>query len=566
MIRTFAQHAVRPADSLSGRWDFAIEPERTEGGRLPAAYPRSIYVPSAWELLPGLEGYRGRGWVRTEVFTLPEGALRLVFGGVSHTATVFVDGEEAGGHYDAYTPWDVVVAGLEPGEHELVVEVDNSFGAHSALHRDNDYYTYGGITRPVEIQFVPEVYIDKLFATPRREGSTWALDVRVRLRNWSDEPVERKVVVAVADSALELEAVTVEPGAACEVEGTLEGLDVVAWSPQEPALYEAVALLLDEEGAVDDLADRIGFRQVEVRGRELLLNGQPIRLRGYNRHEQHPHFGSALPEEAMVADLERLRDQGGNFLRTAHYPNDLRFLDLCDEMGICLWEESHARAVDFGHPRFRDQIAAATTEMVEWHHNRPCVLIWGCLNECDSVSEPGREEHRRVLELIRRLDPSRPVTFASNKGQRDRCLDLVDIVAWNRYDAWYGGGPDDVQPRLEEALQWLRSEHSGARDKPLILSEFGAGALYGTRDPGEARWSEEYQAEALDECLRVYLHHPDVVGAAIWQFADCRVCDGHWRDRPRTMNNKGTLDEYRRPKLAYAVVKRRMLEALSTPG
>jgi beta-glucuronidase len=244
----------------------------------------------------------------------------------------------------------------------------------------------------------------------------------------------------------------------------------------------------------------------------------------------------------------------------------MRFLDLCDEMGFYVWEESHARAIDVHHPLFREQIGASTREMVAWHGNRPSIVIWGCLNECESDTEEGAAEHQYVIDLIRSLDDSRPVTFASNRGRNDLCLGMVDIVSVNRYVGWYEGAPSDIEASLEEYLVWLNSPESmGGSGKPVILSEFGAGGQYGFRHPNHAHWTEEYQCDVLDESLRVYLKHDDVVGAAIWQFCDVRITEGWWKTRPRTMNNKGTVDEYRRPKLAYRTVKTRMLEALATP-
>ncbi len=561
MLRTFREHEVRPVESLDGRWDFVTAEERTGRAKLPRRYGRSIQVPSVWEMLPGLEAYRGRAWFRTRVRAKSGRALRLVFGGVSHTGTVYLNGQPVASHYDAFTPWQAVVAGLAEGEHELVVEVDNTFGPHSALHKENDYYTYGGIARPVVAEQLSEAYIDLLHARPRRLRGRWQLDLRIRLANWSDQPQRRRVRVQLAEATHDLGEATVPAGGHAEIAATLKGLDLPAWSLDAPVLHTLRAQLLDGPAIVDDQIDRIGLREVKVLGRKLLLNGQPIRLRGYNRHEDHPQFGCALPVAAMAHDLELVRDLGCNFVRTCHYPNDQRFLDLCDELGLAVWEESHARGVPFDAPRFRDQIADSTREMVQWHYNRPCILIWGCLNECDSASQPGREEHRRVIELLRSLDDSRPVTFATNKGTKDLCLDLVDIVSFNCYPGWYGGAPADIEPALRELLAWLGSDASGGKGKPVILSEFGAGGLYGHRHPNRAHWTEQYQCDVLDECLRVYLHHRDLVGAAIWQFADCRITDGHWKTRPRTMNNKGTVDEYRRPKLVYEVVRRRMREA-----
>jgi len=561
MLRTFTEHVVRPVDTLDGQWEFVTAADRKDKHRLPNRYNRTIHVPSAWESLPRLAAYRGKAWFRRTFPATDDLAVRIVFGGVSHTADVYVDGKKAGHHYDAFTPWHVVVPNLSAGEHELVVSVDNTFGPHSALHLENDYYTYGGITRPAELHYVENVYIERMHLTPRRQGDRWALDVRVRLANWSDRPARRRLVVHLDESLLDLGTVTVRPKATREVSGSLPGLNVRPWTSERPNLYEVEALLIDpeEDSIVDDLIDRVGFRQIAVRGRKILLNGEPVRLRGHNRHEDHPQFGCAMPVEAMVHDLEIMRDLGCNFIRTCHYPNDRRFLDLCDEMGFYVWEESHARTVDFKHPKFREQIETSTREMIDSHRNHPSIVIWGCLNECESHTPFGRREYARVLGLIKKLDPTRPVTFASNHADEDLCLDTVDIVSWNRYDGWYHGELADVEPMLKKMLRWLHSKRSrGGSGKPVILSEFGAGAIYGHRSPNRAKWTEEYQCDVLDETLRVYLNHPNVAGVAIWQFCDVRITRGWWRARPRTMNNKGTVDEYRRPKLAYDVVKRRM--------
>ncbi len=567
MLRTFAQHTLRRTRPLDGRWDFIIAPDRKDRTALPGRYDRTIHVPSAWEMLPGLENYRGKAWLRTRIGGHEGLGVRLVFGGVSHTGVVFIDGKPRGRHYDAFTPWDVVTPPLRAGEHELVVEVDNSFGPHSALHIENDYYTYGGITRPCELQYVPALYIDSIAATPRPQGKRWSLAVRATLRNWSKQPVRQRLIVTVAEVPLDLGMVTVPAESSKEVGGEFTGLDVQPWSAAAPTLYPLRAVLYDGAEPVDDLIDRVGFRHVEVRGKKLLLNGRSLRLQGYNRHEDHGLFGCAIPLEAMTTDLELMRDMGANFVRTCHYPNDMRFLDLCDEMGFYVWEESHARTVDFAHPAYATQITDSTREMVQWHRNHPSIIIWGCLNECQSTTPAGRREHARVLGLIKKLDPSRPRTFASMYAQKDLCLGLVDIVSWNRYDAWYGGWAKDVEPNLKAVLKWLHSPASrGGAGKPVIMSEFGGAAVYGCRNPSHAKWTEEYQAELLDESLRVYLGHADIIGAAIWQWADCRVTPNWWPTRARTHNNKGTVDEFRRRKMAYDAVKRRFLEARKRDG
>ena len=576
MLRTFAEHCLRPVQSLDGLWDFLPECDRAVRGKTPKSFTRKIECPSAWESIPDLSGYRGTAWYHRRFHVTANRNVRLVFGGVSHTATVFVDGKEVGGHYDAFTPWEVLLTGLKPGVHDLTVKVDNSFGEHSSLHIPNDYYTYGGITRPVELHLVPELFLDKIFAVPKSGKNGWSLQVRLRLRNLGESPQGGVVRFSVAGQQLEWSVPAIPAGETAEVQKTLGGLEVEAWSETNPRLYDMVAELFVDGNVVDDKIDRIGFREVKVKGKQLLLNGEPLHLRGFNRHEDHPMYGCAVPAIGLAQDLDLFRDLNCNFLRTCHYPNDMRILDMCDERGIYVWEESHSRQTPFDPPNFDSQIRQSTLEMVENHFNHACIVMWGTLNECDTASDRGFEVHGAVLEYLRGLDASRPVTYAGHLRQRDRCTRFADIVSWNLYTGWYGGQPEKTLAELEELMAWLDSDASGGgKGKPVIVSEFGAGAIYGCRNPRADPWSEEWQCVVLDEALKAYLHHPRVVGAAIWQFSDVRVTrEGNQHTfnayspmgRPRCMNNKGVVDEYRRPKLSYETVKAHMRAAEKKRG
>lgn len=576
-LRAFQTHRVRQTLPLDGGWDFLPECDLSvPPGERPASYTRRLDVPQCWESVPDLRAYRGVGWFRREL-ELPEPAtLRLAFGGVSHTATVRVDGLKLGGHYDAFTPWDVVAPDLAAGGHEIVVRVDNTFGDHSALHIPNDYYTYGGITRPVEAQIISSLFLDRIMATPRRENGSWRLDVRVRVRNIGDRPADGALRVRVAGKEQHLPVAEVASGATLDIAAAFASLDVSPWSETSPRLYKLETLLEREGHVTDDLLDRVGFREITVDGEKLLLNGEEIHLRGFNRHEDHPTFGSAIPPGLMAHDLDLFRDMNANFLRTCHYPNDMRLLDLCDERGIYVWEESHSRQTPFDHPAFHEQIRCSTVEMVENHFNHPCILMWGSLNECDTRSEAGHAVHAEVMGWLRELDGSRPVTYAANHRKEDLCLGLVDIVSWNLYTGWYGDPPEKTGEVFDDLLEWLDSDASrGGKGKPVILSEFGGGALPGCRSVQADFWSEDYQALLLDETLKAYLSRARIVGAAIWQFCDVRVSrekNPHPHNsygpigRPRTMNNKGVVDECRRPKLAYDTVKRHFHAAEDARG
>jgi len=561
MLRTFVEHRERKVESLNGCWDFLPDCESKDSAGPPKKYTRNVLVPMAWETLPGLENFRGTGWMRRWFRVSGKKPVRFVFGGVLHTATVYIDGKRVGKHYDGFVPWDLVVTGLAAGEHEIVIEINNTFGKHSALHVRGDHFSSGGIIRPVELQQVSPLFIDKIFATPKLTRGKWSLGVRLFLRNVGRKAITNRAVVSVAGETLDLGEATVSARSSLELTGRLTGLKVKPWSAEHPRLYEIAATLFDGDEVVDDKIDRVGFREIKVVGSRLLLNGEQLYLRGYNRHEFHVQFGQALPVEVMAGDVQMLKDIGCNFIRTSHYPNDMRMLDLCDEMGLYVWEETNSTSVGFKHPKYTEQITACAESMVGWHFNHPSVVIWATLNECDAKTPAGRKEHKRMLNLLRSLDGSRPVTYASCAWKKDACLDLPDIISWNWYTAWYWGSIESIQQEIDDFLTWQDTRSKG-KGKPVIISEFGAGAFYGNHSKSRAKWTEEYQADALEELVRVYANHPRISGVAIWQFNDVRISGpGDWAARPRCFNNKGTVDEFRRPKLAYDAVKKRMHEA-----
>ena len=560
MIRLFKTHKIRQSQELEGMWEFATTDEEME----PDVYPYRLAVPGCWEAHPDLNRYRGIGFYRRVVEVQERSTFRFEFKGVSHTADVFFDGKPIADHYNAYTEFNAVAADVEPGKHELLIRVDNRFNSQSALHISNDYYTYGGIIRPVVMEKIPYIFIERLAFTPAFANGEWSANVRVHVRNTGTEAGHIRLDGELAGIAFESDTIRVEAGSERMIELVSAFPGVMSWSPAHPRLYELeMRLYLDGAAeAADDLIERVGFRTVAARDGQLTLNGEAVAIKGFCRHEDHPQFGAAIPLQAMVADLQLMLDMGANAVRTSHYPNDERFLDLCDELGLLVWEENHARGLDLAmmqNVHFERQCEDCNREMVTSHYNHPSIIIWGILNECASDTQEGERMYRKQLAQIRELDGSRPLTYASNKPYADRSLDAVDIVSFNQYPGWYSDkDPGETTDRLK---QWV-DEHGG-RGKPLIISEFGADGLYGVRDAARARGTEERQADILAANLEAYAARPYVNGVFIWQFCDCRVTeepDPNGRLWPLTragaMNNKGVVDRYRRPKLAYEVVKK----------
>ena len=542
MERLFKTHEIRKQRELSGLWDFYKEGAQED--------TRKVIVPSCFETYPGLENYTGVGCYEYKTFL--QGNIRLCFKGVSHTAKVYLDGNPVIEHYNAYTPFSVVLKGVEKGIHTLKVTADNSCHEESALHVINDYYNYGGISRPVIAENIGDIFIEWLHFTPYFEENIWKGEAALCIHNLS-QGRRVKIKYYLNDTLLGEAPEEVKEGSNV-VKTQFSFPEVTAYQPENPVLYYLKAVLEVDGREEDDLIERIGFREIRVKDGRILWNGRAICVKGFNRHEDHGLFGCAIPVEAMDYDLRLIKESGANAVRTCHYPNDERFLDLCDEMGIMVWEESHARGLSekqMRHKNFRSQSLSCIDEMVREHFNHPCIFTWGILNECASDTEYGREVYQEQYNRLRELDQSRPLTSATCKHFCDICLDLPDIVSVNIYPLWYNDEP--VDECLEKEYEWIQS--AGGKGKPVLVSEIGAGAIAGVHSSCRQKWSEERQADILREQLAGVLSHPEYSGVFLWQFSDGRVPDECFYARPRCMNNKGVVDEYRRKKLGFEAVK-----------
>ena len=552
MIRTFQTTTIRRQQELTEHlWEF----EALEGDK--AGEKRKVALPSCVECLPGYENYRGKAAFRTD-FTVPgeSGNIRLCFKGISLTAEFYLDGTPAGSHYNAYTPFELVINGLAPGSiHRLEVTADNSYSEKSALHIPNDYESYLGITRPVLLESVSDCFMEWVHITPIWEAEGWKARIEASLRNTAASPFCGKLEVSLCDACFSIPDLTV-PSGECRVVGLqTDFLRAEAWSPENPCLTTVRTVLYRDGKAVDDCMERTGFRTVEVKENQILLNGRPLYIKGFCRHEDHGLFGCAIPYTAMDYDLNLLSDLGANSVRTSHYPNDERFLDLCDEKGILVWEENHARGLSeeqMRNPFFERQCEDCIREMITAHYNHPSIYIWGILNECANHTPYGASCYEKQFALIRKLDASRPRTTASCRFKLDLTIQTPEVKAYNIYPEWYHDRR--TEEFAADLYDWIREQCGG--EVPFLISEIGAGAIYGWRDNRRTKWSEDYQAEALEKQIRGVFGLESCNGLYLWQFCDTRVSEEWFGPRPRTMNNKGVVDELRRKKLSYDVVKR----------
>ncbi len=559
-MKAYPHFSKRRTVELDGLWDFSflgddINLDLIDVSRI--AYNSRMPVPSAFDAFPAYAGKRGTAAYRTRV-DITAGKRGVVqFQSVGMYCQVYVDGKLARTHHPAYVPFTCDIPS-DPCQksREIVVIVDNRYDPMRAPLQEKffDFYNYGGIMRGVTAFELPECHIEHCHVTPG-DITRGAVSVRV---TFGGKTPPRVNLSATIDGVHRVEF----PGSPI-VNGAVRLAVTIPnptlWSPESPALH---TMTLETED--DDMIVRFGLREVKAEKGRILLNGKPVKLLGVCRHEAHPQFGPALPDQQLVADIQILKDLGCNFVRGAHYPQDQRFLDLCDEAGILFFEEALGWGQNKSHfttPRFVEAQLAQTRAMVTTSFNHPCVIMWGFLNEGESDVEEARTCYESLIRLIRELDPSRLVTYASFKRRTDLFLAQVDVVCYNTYPGWYNAEDDEnplaqILPKIRSDVAFLRSRQD-LKDKPFILSEIGGAAIYGWHDAMNGFWTEEYQAELLESVCREVVGNDDISGVSIWQFFDCRTFKcGRALRRARAFNNKGILDEYRRPKQAYHSVKR----------
>lgn len=544
-------HVRRAVVLLDGLWDFAYlgEVDREEVDVAALAWSERLPVPGCYDAVPAYAGARGLAAYRTTVTVADGTPHRLVFEAVNLWCRVLVDGVEAGRHAGGFSRFTI---DLPPGagDRELVVLVDNRFGPHTPLHPDYaDWYSYGGIVRSVELHRLGDVWADALRVVPSLDPV--GVDLTLTWRATSSGRASLSV-------AWDGEQVLAEEVDLDSASGTLtrrlELPGAAPWSPHSPVLHRLEVRLGD-----DDMVQRVGLRTFEVDGPRLLLNGEPIRLVGFGRHDLHPQFGAALPLAQLVVDAQVVRRSGANFVRGAHYPQDPRWLDVCDETGLLVWCEAlgwQQQPQDLTED-YLTAYEQHLEEMVGVAAEHPSVVLWGLLNEGPTRHASVRPAYERLIGRVRELDPTRPVTYASLNGMHDRCADLVDVVSVNAYPGWYFGYLDDVRGHLDDIAEAL--DGAAGTERPLILSEIGADAMPGWRDDPPERWGEDYQSILLETVFdHLLVQGERWSGLSVWVLHDFRTGRVPERIvlRPAGINRKGVTDELRRPKDAYRTLSR----------
>lgn len=566
-MKTYPLYPERNVTDLNGVWQFRFfEKTWLEDVNENSFVPNDIMcVPGTFDTTPAYRCKRGTALYRREFMLMkdsPRGILKI--GATGLRARFTLDGKEIGFTNMPYTDMEFETGALKAGRHVLAAAVDNNFDKLSSTFGMGDrmkiflpyydFYGFGGFYRGVSLHQVFESTIDRV------QVHTLCIKTgKVALRFLFSGKTEGKHAVRFRFNTEEAFR-TAEVAHGETLECTVPEFRL--WTPEAPNLHT-----LEVHTENDCVVERFGIRTVSTGGKQILLNGKPVYLKGFNRHESHPEFGAATPDALMLEDLQNLRDLNCNFVRGCHYAQDQRFLDLCDEFGMLVWDESLGwgnSAEQMADPEFQEIVERETRLMVRDSINHPCVIIWAYLNENNSQTEPGFRMGERVVKAVKEEDPTRLVTFACNHTFDDITSKLMDIISYNIYPGWIGSHPvgveppDEIPPFQEKTIEYFRKNVSA--DKPMIVSEMGCCGIYGQHDIAATQWTEEFQAEYLDAVIRsVAGARNEVCGITIWQFTDAMSfhrMGADIRSKPLGLNLAGVFDKYRRRKLAADVVKK----------
>ncbi len=555
----------RDCQSLNGKWasivdlyDAGVKAEIYKNKT--AEKPEEFYeysfegglrlnVPGDWNSqLPELKYYEGTVWYARHFNVRPQQGKRrfIYFCGVSYRCNIYLNGEKIGSHEGSFTPFQVEVTGrLRDGDNLLVLEVNNRRQKDAIPAMSFDWWNYGGITRDVMLVTLPETYISDYFIRlDKHRPDLIHIDAEL------SEPVPgRQIKVDIPQLRRD---VTLTTDAAGKAYAAVKVRGLRRWSPDDPWLYD---VRLTADG--DTVTDEIGFRNIEVRGTEVLLNGRPVFLRSVSFHEEIPQrMGRACTAGDAMMLLSEAQALGVNMVRLAHYQQNEYIVRQAERMGIMLWQEIPVwQAIDFANAETLEKASRMLSETIMRDRNRCADCFWGIANETQNTPERNRFL-ASLLQTGKDLDTTRLFVAAFDLAYFDKKEDKfvmhddfypnLDVVAINKYMGWYAPWPKDPAD-----IRW-----EVATDKPLFISEFGCEALYGQHSDGlmASSWSEEYQARLFRDNLRMFENIPNLCGVSPWVLFDFRSPTRMHPTNQDGWNRKGLVSDQGQRKQAWYIM------------
>jgi beta-glucuronidase len=510
----------------------------------------SLLVPRDWnsqekELLY----YEGTIWYR-KMFDYkkknPTNRLFLHFGGANYQTEVYMNFKKLGKHVGGFTPFNFEITGLltDTGNY-IVAKVDNKRKPEGVPTLNTDWWNFGGLTRDVQLVEVPQTFVQD-YSIQLSKGSKNEISGFIQL-NGKDNATTVTVSIPEAQST---QTVKTDENGIAAIKIMVSKLSL--WSPENPKLYDVVIKTDWEE-----LHDQIGFRTIEAKGTEIVLNGKPIFLRGISIHEENPiRGGRATGREDARMLLAWAKELNCNFVRLAHYPHNEYMARLADKMGILVWEENPVYwTIQWKNPETFENAKNQLKELITRDKNRASVIIWSMANETP-VSEPRTVFIRSLIDFARSLDNTRLISAALEKHPKenaplimvmaDPLAESIDVCGLNEYLGWYDGLPDKIGK-----VSWEINY-----DKPVIISEFGGSALQGLHGDKSVRWTEEFQEEIYNETVKMLIKIPQFRGVTPWILTDFHSPRRTLPNVQDGWNRKGLISETGNKKRAFWALKK----------
>ncbi|MCL5999778.1 MAG: hypothetical protein M1546_27500 [Chloroflexi bacterium] len=497
----------------------------------------AITVPGAWDLHDqALWGYEGVAWYVTELPTAwvqPAAWQRLIFGRVNYQARVWLNGQFLGEHNNGYLPFEFPASPYLHANQPniLVVRVDNA-------PRDEwlpggrviEWVQYGGILQAVSLVTTTRAYISdvKIVAQPNGQGADVTCSVEVT--NTDTGALSGTLELNIGGQ-LQNAGITCPAQSKATAQLNLHIAVAQRWSLNAPNLYSATVSLRKASTTLDQRSERFGVRSIAVSGRQILLNGVPLQVKGVNRYDEYAGYGPTVPADVMRADLLRVKQTGANLVRV-HYPHDPVELDIMDEIGLLALEEVPLNwwGVDWWGPPPDNGVPVinaaeqALVDIIRRDKNHPCIVIWSMCNECATDQPEGVTAVRRLMNKARELDTTRLVTFvAAGDASKHPAFDQADIVCTNLYFGLFGGEraqhfADMATTVTQPTYDHLQGVKNAFGNKPWVVTEFGSHGIHGLH--GDARMTEEYQAAYIQAAWNGITAVAEVSGGVLWCWAD----------------------------------------------
>lgn len=573
-VPQLANVMARQTTSLNGKWNYIVDVQEegyydyrmnpTPWGFFRNAKPQrpedlieydfdkapAMQVPGDWNTQDErLFFYEGTVWLKRSFrYHQPTDRRTLLyFGAVNYDAHVYVNGQEAGHHVGGFTPFNFDVTELlADGENTVIVKVDNKRHAEAVPTQIFDWWNYGGITRDVLLVSVSPTYVENYQLSLDKGAAARRglrqINFKVRLNR---AVAGQTVTLRIPELKVNEQVETAADGTALV---TLKAKNLQLWSPDSPKRYRVEVGLGDEV-----IADSIGFRTIETRGKQILLNGQPIFLKGISMHEENPNGGGRANSTADAHTLlSWAKELGCNFVRLAHYPHNEYAVREAERMGMLVWSEIPVYwTIAWDNAQTYENARRQLADMISRDQNRANVIIWSIANETPHSAARDRflgnlARHARSLDDTRLISMAMEVTSASNYSNRlqDNMNEYVDVVSFNQYVGWYRDVNDASKMTWEIPY-----------DKPVIISEFGGGAKAGYHGEKNQRWTEEFQENLYRENIAMIDKIEGLSGTTPWILKDFRSPRRVLPDIQQYYNRKGLVSDAGEKKKAFYVLQ-----------